>query len=289
MGILDRLNRLIRSNLGDALEGGGRGSFRSALKEMESSLREARRQQAEMRRDERDLIEAVREARDSADKWEERAMLALQNDDEDLAREALKEKNQALRKSDRLREELRDHRSHMEDIEASLEALEMKLQGQKRRLKEASSRGDPPSRSGGRSDREERERRWKERAARRDSGDRSADVPQEPPTEHDDVFDTDDEFETFDRMAGKIGAMEAEIEAMRELSSDEYGGSRRSRLEQIFRKMEEQSGGRGRGRRGDDDPGDRSSRDDDLAGKKQRMDRLSELKDKFGDGDDDSE
>ena len=279
MSILDRLNRLIRSNLNSALEGGGRGSFESALKEMEGSLREARRQQAEMRRNERELIQDIREARDEADEWEERAILALQSDDEQLAREALKVKNQARRKAEQLREELREHRSHMDDINASLEALEMKLQSQKKRLSEGrSSRRS----TGGSTDR--RARRWERKMEERRGG--GEETRREPPTEYDETFDTSSEFETFDRMAGKIDTMEAEIEAMRELSGDYSGDSRRARLERIFRRMEGQSEYERTRRKAEaeetsEEKADR--RKDNLSDMKRRIDRLSELKDKFGD------
>ena len=316
MSILNRLNRLIKANINDAIDGREGRSLRSAFKEMESSLREARREQAEMRRGERQLVAQIRQARDEADDWEERAMLALEKGDEELAREALVVKNKALQEADRLREDLREHRSHMEDIEASLEALEMKLQSQKNRLDEEgrSSRSRRRRRLEGGEDRD-RADAWEEKlrrrrsdesiersrrssrsdssSRRRPSRDRSTD---ETPTEYDDVFDTDREFEQFDRMAGKIDAYEAEVEATRELSGDD----RRSRLEQRFREMEgekdlrdtkrkaRQSDERERDRdrssdRSRERADDRRRDEDDLSEKKRRMDRLSELKNKFGD------
>lgn len=285
MSILDRLNRLIRSNINEATGRSEGPNLRSALDEMEKSLREAKRRQAEMRRSERDLVESIREARDEADEWEERAMLALQNDDEDLAREALKVKNEAIRRADELREELRDHRSHMEDIQASLEALETKLQSQKERLSSGGSRSRSGGerRSGGR-----RAQKWDRKLESRRDDDADETTGSETATPHDDAFRTDETFETFDRMAGKIDAMEAEIEAMRELSGD-GGDSKRARLERIFRKMEGQSESRERssGSQVTSDGGGSGGRDD-LSDKKRRIDRLSELKDKFGEGDDDS-
>jgi phage shock protein A len=318
MSILNRLNRLIKANINDAFDGREGQSLRSAFKEMESSLREARREQAEMRRGERKLVKQIREARDEADDWEERAMLALEKGDEELAREALVVKNKALQEADRLREDLREHRSHMEDIEASLEALEMKLQSQKSRLDDESrsSRRRRRRRLEGGEDRD-RADAWEEKlrrrrsdesiersrrsrgsdssSRRRPSRDRSTD---ETPTEYDDVFDTDREFEQFDRMAGKIDEYEAEVEATRELSGDDLGDDRRSRLEERFREMEgeqdlretkrkaRQSDERERDRSSDrsrERADDRRGDEDDLSEKKRRMDRLSELKNKFGD------
>ena len=231
MSILNRLNRLIRANVSNALDGSDRTSRRAQLRKMREGLREARREQTKLRRNESQIVEAIHEARDEADQWEQRALLALENDDESLARQALKQKNLALREAQKLREDLDEHRSQIEDIERSLEALELKLENQR---------------------------------------DESASGPRRSRQKSSDLEDRET-FETFDRMAGKINSMEAEADAMRELSEDLSGSRSRSELEERFRALEQ------KGR----------SDDDDLADKKRRMDRMSELKDTFGDTDDD--
>lgn len=293
MSILNRLNRLIRANVNDALEGSGRSSRQSQLRDMRESLREARREQSKLRRNESKIIDAIHEARDEADQWERRALLALENDDESLARQALKQKNLALREAQTLREDLDEHRSHIEDIERSLEALELKLENQRS--------GSPSGRSS--SDRSERAKQWERRARRRRRrGDGSGEG--QPPGDSDESDGERDlgnreTFETFDRMAGKIDSMEAEAEAMRELSEDLSGDRARSELEERFQRLEgarpskpEDSGDKSSSQRSssstrrdrNSSSSERSERDD-LADKKQRMDRLSELKDKFDDED----
>jgi phage shock protein A len=313
MGILKRLNRLVRSEFNDALERSDGRAARSALDEMESSLREARRRQSEMRRNEEELIEAIRSARQKADEWEERAMLALENDDEELAREALQVKNESVRRAERLREELRNVRSHVQDIETSLDALEMKLQSHKKRLRRE---GDDERADSLPSSDRDRSSDWDDRLERRREGDDSRDRSDARASssergggdsvEPDEEFETDGTFQEFDRMAGKIDQMEAEIEATRELS-DDLGDSRRSKLERIFRRMEDEAGRKRRSEGRDESDRDRrrsrkrtkdrerrSQRDasdggetrrerDDLSGLKDRVDRLSELKDKFSD------
>ena len=82
-----------------------------------------------MRREDKQLAEAVRRARDKADQWEERAVMALKSDEEDLARDALVVRNEALEEAERLREDLEEHRMYLRDVESALEALEMKLEG----------------------------------------------------------------------------------------------------------------------------------------------------------------
>jgi phage shock protein A len=251
MSILNRLNRLIRANVNDALDGSGRSSRRAQLRDMRESLREARREQAKLRRNESKIIDAIHEARDEADEWERRALLALENDDESLARQALKQKNLALREAQQLREDLDEHRSHIEDIERSLEALELKLDNQ-----------------------------------RDDSGSRR---PRSEQSGSSDSLENRETFETFDRMAGKINSMEAEADAMRELSEDLSGERSRSELEDRFQRLERKD--RSSSRRDTDEAadggrsGDAGTDRDDLADKKRRMDRLSELKDKFDEDD----
>lgn len=275
MSILDRLDLLVRSNISDAF---GDRSRADALSEMENSLRQARRKQAELRRGEKELIEQIREARDRADQWEERAMLALRNDDEELAREALVVKNEAMREAGRLRDQLDDHRQHMQDIERALEALEHKLEGTRNRIR---ARSDDKRRlESGRSSGGSRAAKWDEKLRRRTGkappGDRGADSA--PASETSDAFDTSEEFREMDRMAGKIDGMEAEIEAMREL--DDIGGdSRRAKLERKFRSMEQKEGRSRRRRRGSESDEDRGGdRSDD---RPPIDDDLSDLKKKF--------
>ena len=273
MSILDRLNLLVRSNLNSSLGRHGSRSGRSALAEVESSLREARREQAKLRRGEAQLIAGIRTARDKADQWEDRAMLALRNGDEDLAREALRVKNEAMREAGRLREELDDHRSHIQDLERALEALEHKLEGTKSRLRAASQDQRRSSSTGSRRlsggvDESKWEEEFRRRAKARGQGPSDGPRPVDP--EINPTFDTSRKFSEMDRMASKIDGMEAEIEAMRELS-DIGGDGRAAELESIFRSLEgrgrpKKSRGRDERKRSDEPP-----IDDDLADLKKKF------------------
>lgn len=269
MSILDRLNLLIRSNLNDTLGKQGSRSARQALSDMEGSLRQARRQQAELRRGEKQLIAQVRQARKKADQWEDRAMMALRDGDEDLAREALVVKNRAMRDARQLRDQLDDHRAHMQDIARALEALEHKLEGTRNRMR-ARSRdnrrlSDASKRRSGDGDAWDEE--MKRRARKRQSSSSSS-PPVDP--EVSDTFDTSREFGEMDRMASKIDGMEAEIEAMRELGDIGGADSRRAELERIFRSMEQRGRPsdehRSKRRRSDEPP-----IDDDLADLKKKF------------------
>ncbi len=248
MTILNRLNLLIRSNLNDALSGrSGDASAQKTFQEMESSLRDARRQQIELRVAEKRLIEQIRAVRERADQWEERAMLALRKNDEQLAREALVVKNKALREAENLREQLDEHRAYTRDIGSALEALEMKLDSARGRIR-ASTSALPPSTARPNLQNEaawdaELRRRTQQKSATTTPTSNTTGAPtSRTPTEYDPVFQTDSQFQEFDRMSSKIESMEAEIDAIRELSTptsdDDLIDPRRAELEKIFNKME---------------------------------------------------
>ena len=55
----------------------------------------------------------------------------------------------------------------------------------------------------------------------------------------DERFDTSDTFRNFDRMSRKISEMEADIDAVRELSDDELMDPRKVELNRIFDEMEQ--------------------------------------------------
>lgn len=227
MSILDRLNTLIRAEINDLSKG---GSFGNAMNEMEGSLRDARRQKAELRRSEAQLVKQIRAARDKANRWEERAMLALKSDEEDLAREALMMKNRQLDEASSLRDELDDYRAQIQDLERALEALEMKLDGARGRLREG----------GGSRGRVTDESAWdrKMRSRMKDGDGAGSGGHLDPLDDMAEEFGTERSFREFDRMSSKINAMEADIEAMRELSGDDWVDPRRKELEDIFGKME---------------------------------------------------
>ena len=260
MSILDRLNLLVRANLNESLTTERSSSQRALFSDMESSIRDARRELAQVRAGERQLAQLMRQERERADQWEERAMLALRHGDDDLAREALRVKNTAMRELERLRDQLDGHRAHMRDIERALEALEMKLEGARGRLQARqpdAHASTPPS-----SVRDERDwdaelrRRMQQREQTSPSSSSSSSASTSAPSSstrgHDgwaspppktsrerDVFDVSETSQHFDRMSQRISQMEAKIDAVRELSDDELMDPRKVELERIFGEMED--------------------------------------------------
>lgn len=227
MSLLQRLNLLIRSNLPDISSGVRQDDWTSAIGEMERSVRETRRHLALMRQSDRRLVEAVREARQHVETWEERALLALRRGQEDLAREALVQKNRAARQAESLREELEEHRARTRDLERALEALEFKVEGaQERRRALLNPTGTPPAPRPPQSAPEQAGGSWSRVDATR--------LEQE-------LSEMDVPSAEFARMEDRIAAFEAEAQAMQELADIAPGGSgggRRAELERLFRELE---------------------------------------------------
>ena len=130
MGILDRINLLIRSNVADLTrrsDSPDRALDRT-IGEMESSLREARVQLSRCESAERSLHSKWRRTREEALDWEDKAMESLRLGDEERAREYLVEKHKIDGRSKQLKEELEQQREYIADLARSLDALNVKLE-----------------------------------------------------------------------------------------------------------------------------------------------------------------
>jgi phage shock protein A len=134
MGLLDRLNLLIRSNL-NVITGEDDASTsrdaaspnrRDILHEVHATLQDARRQTAQLMRDERRLEREQDTLRADIDCWEARALTALQADDEAAARDALLVKHRVQQRLRVSEEELAAVRAYLSDLLRSMERLESK-------------------------------------------------------------------------------------------------------------------------------------------------------------------
>lgn len=146
MGILDRINTLVRANINDlvyrseeperALDG--------SMQEMSRSLAEARAQIRSAEQSEARLVEQIRAGREEALLWEERAMEALRRGDEAQARECLVHKKRAEQRAETQRSELQQQRDYVADLGRSLDALQIKLDAVRSR-RESMGRGLAPA------------------------------------------------------------------------------------------------------------------------------------------------
>lgn len=97
MGILDRMSRLIRANINDMIDRAEdpEKMLNELLREMSDGIKEARVQVANMIAQQNEIQAELQEAQGNAREWDRRAELAVQNQKDDLAREALRRKRDA--------------------------------------------------------------------------------------------------------------------------------------------------------------------------------------------------
>jgi len=175
MGILGRLTTLIKSNVNDAID-----SMQDPAKEidqmvldMEDSARQARAEVSQCLAEEKRFRKRVETLAAEAKTWEEHAMRAVQAGDDALAKEALRRK--AEKEADRLEADkaLQEQAVYVDQLTAGLKALDVRVKDVKLRQGTLREKARAHKKSGG-------------SATTRTSA-----------------------FDEFDRMAGKIDAIEA--------------------------------------------------------------------------------
>jgi phage shock protein A len=182
MGILGKLSTLIKSNVNDAIDGmqDPAKELDQMVRDMEDSTRQARSEVATCMGEEKRLQKRI-EALDSEIKtWTDRAELAVRSGDDSLAKEALRRRGEKETERAETRKSLQEQGVYVDQLAVALKALEARVK-------------DVKSRQG--------TLREKARAAKGVSplsGKTSA-------------------FDDFDRMSGKIDAVEAEASLADEL------------------------------------------------------------------------
>ncbi len=94
MGIMDRLSRLLRANVNDALDRAEdpEKMLDQILRDMQGNIQTAREQVAAMIAQEKELDADLKESRELSDEWTTKAKRAVDAGKDDLAREALRRK-----------------------------------------------------------------------------------------------------------------------------------------------------------------------------------------------------
>lgn len=128
MGILDRMSRLIRANVNDMIDRAENPELmlNELLREMDSNIREARVQVANMIAQEKEIEADLKKSQHDAREWDRRAMLAVQNDKDDLAREALRRKRDAEEISTVYAHQLATQQETVSTLKQQLSVLEAK-------------------------------------------------------------------------------------------------------------------------------------------------------------------
>ena len=135
MGILTRIFNLFRATTSDLLDKAEdpEKMIKQMISDLENQKKKAKEQMTEalalQKRVERDTGKEHREA----EKWEKKAILAVQNDKDDLAKEALTRKNEHLRRALDFEKQLEMHRNNADSLKDSYQIMEDKIDEIKRK------------------------------------------------------------------------------------------------------------------------------------------------------------
>jgi phage shock protein A len=135
MGILGRLSTLIKSNVNDAIDSmqDPAKELDQMIRDMEDSARQARTEVAQCMAEAKRQEKRVEALAAEGKTWEEHAMRAVQAGDEALAKEALRRK--AEKDADRLQAEkaLQEQQVYVDQLTQGLKALESRVKDVKLR------------------------------------------------------------------------------------------------------------------------------------------------------------
>ncbi len=221
MGIFDRLSTLLKSNVNDLIRRAENPEkmLNQLITDMRGQLAKAKQEVASAIADEKKLQSQVQKEKQQAEEWERRAMLAVEQGRDDLAKQALLRHNEHMQNAQALHETWMRQKAETESLKASLRQLNEKIEEAKRKKNILLARQK-------RAEAQERIHRTMSSIS-----DKSA-------------------FESFERMAEKIEEQERRALAAAEISEDlsgddlsrefdalEYSGSADGQLLELKRKM----------------------------------------------------
>jgi phage shock protein A len=135
MGVFERISRIIRSNISDLLDRAEDPEkvLQQIMVDMQQDLREAKLHVAAAIRDQKKLETRYQENLDLADRWEKRAISAVEEGDDALAKEALRRKRNFEQLAKGYKEQLEEQTRSVKLLKTSLAALEAKIEEARRR------------------------------------------------------------------------------------------------------------------------------------------------------------
>jgi phage shock protein A len=210
MGIFDRLSTLIKSNLNDLISSAENPEkmLNQIIVDMRNQLAKAKQQVAASIADEKRLKDQADAEFRLADDWDKRAMLAVNEGRDDLAKQALLRGQEHLEHGQQLASTWEMHRTETEKLKQSLRDLNDKIEEAKRKKNLLLARQR----------RAEAQARISQTMS--SMGDNSA-------------------FEAFARMEEKITTNERQLQAAQEID-EEFSGDR---LAGEFKQLERSAGG----------------------------------------------
>src|SRR5919199_404000 len=128
MGILDRVSRLLRANVNDALDNAEdpEKMLEQLIRDMSEEIRQARGQVAAMIAQEKELAADKSDADRQSAEWQRRAELAVAQGKDDLAREALRRKRDSDENGRIYGEQLAAQQQTVSRLKNQLQELENK-------------------------------------------------------------------------------------------------------------------------------------------------------------------
>ena len=135
MGILSRFVAVVRSNLNALLNRAEDPTkmLDQTLLDMEASFRKAKEQVARSVADQKRLEKSLDEQKGLVGKWGSRAMVAVEKEQDDLAKEALRRKGEHAKISAQFERELEAHTVNVDSLKSGLRELETKIAEVKRK------------------------------------------------------------------------------------------------------------------------------------------------------------
>lgn len=205
MGILDRIRTVLKSNINALISKAEdpEKMLNQLLMDMNEQLLEAKKQVAMSIADEKKLERQMLENKGQAEDWEKKAMLAVKVGKDDLAKEALLRKQEYDGYASSFQKEFESQHASVEQLKDALRQLSGKIEEASRKKNLLIARAK----------RAEAQKQIQQAMGSLTGG---------------------SSFDTFDRMAEKVDQIEAEADAMKELSSV----TEDQKLEDKFKELE---------------------------------------------------
>ena len=135
MGILTRIFNLFRATTSDLLDKAEdpEKMIKQMISDLEAQKKKAKEQMTEALALQKRLERDTEKEHQEAEKWEQKAILAVQNEKDDLAKEALTRKNEHLRRALDFEKQLEMHQNNADSLKESYQTMENKIDEIKRK------------------------------------------------------------------------------------------------------------------------------------------------------------
>ena len=135
MGIISRLFNLFRANANDMLDKAEdpEKMLQQMLSDLEVQKQKAKKQMTEALALQKRLERDTEKEHKEAGKWEQKAILAVQNEKDDLAKEALTRKKEFTIRAADYEKQLEMHKNNAESLKKSFQTMEDKIDEIKRK------------------------------------------------------------------------------------------------------------------------------------------------------------